>query len=552
MITFIDLLESIGNGMMEYLVGPLLIWTIIAVPVILLLNRWETIPPVYQYHGRIALLLALPLGLVGTYLAELINTTAQKAGDTTAFFVIQNPIAITTSEASQSAATGIMSPTFWIGVIATLLAAGTLFLLLKMIANVWRLKSLEQMLEFTPLAQQRELISNLTEISEREEKVLVAYSEDIKIPFTYGWRKTRIVIPKDLKTDPETLAMAVQHELMHIKHHDYLLNGLFLLIKSFFWYHPLSHHLYNSISDYREITCDSKVLANNNFSKKRYASLLVDLAEKQHHTNLAMSMAVNPSSLKKRIKIMTTQNNLSSKFRSSFWVALSSMMIIVLAISCTDIADNGITKSEVEQTQSQLAQTSPENPNAPLYFINGEQLETNAENNIKLARLKPKYIKSINVLKDKNAINKYGEKATNGVFEIQLVDGIDSETAFADLKEDPTNVPPLPPEEKDHYIAVENMPELIGGLASIQQKIKYPEMAQKAGIEGRVIVRFIVNEKGEVENPEVMKGVGGGCDEEALRVVKQAKFKPGMQRGEPVRVQYSLPISYKLPSDDKG
>lgn len=548
MITFIDLLQSIGNGMMEYLVGPLLIWTVIAVPVILLLNRWESIPPVYQYHGRIALFLALPLGLAGTYLAELINTTAQKAGDTTAFFVIQNPIAITTSEASQSAATGIMSPTFWIGVIATLLAAGTLFLLLKMIANVWRLKSLEQTLEFTPLAQQRELISNLSEISEREEKVLVAYSEDIKIPFTYGWRKTRIVIPMDLKTDPETLAMAVQHELMHIKHHDYLLNGLFLLIKSFFWYHPLSHHLYNSISDYREITCDSKVLASNNFSKKRYASLLVDLAEKQHHTNLAMSMAVNPSSLKKRIKIMTTQNNLSSKFRSSFLVALSSMMIIVLAISCTDIDDGGITNTEFQQAQEQL---STQENNGPLYVLNGESMAENASNNAKLTRIKPKYIKSLDVLKGQQATKNYGKRGQNGVIEIQLVDGIDKETVFADLKEAAISNSD-DSQDGEFYVAVEQMPHLMGGLEGLQQKIKYPEEASKAGIEGRVIVKFIVTKEGKVENPEILKGVGSGLDEEALRVVKQAKFKPGTRYGEPVRVQYSLPISYKLPSNNKG
>ena len=66
------------------------------------------------------------------------------------------------------------------------------------------------------------------------------------------------------------------------------------------------------------------------------------------------------------------------------------------------------------------------------------------------------------------------------------------------------------------------------------------------GIEGRVTVQFIVNEKGEPTNPRVIRGIGGGCDEEALRLVKQARFKPGMQRGVPVRVQYSLPIVFRL------
>lgn len=113
------------------------------------------------------------------------------------------------------------------------------------------------------------------------------------------------------------------------------------------------------------------------------------------------------------------------------------------------------------------------------------------------------------------------------------------------------DMPPPPPpaeeeEEEDFFVVVEEMPELIGGLAELQQKINYPEMARRAGIEGRVFIQFIVNEKGEVENPQVMRGIGGGADEEALRVVKQAKFKPGMQRGRPVRVQYSLPIFFRL------
>lgn len=101
-------------------------------------------------------------------------------------------------------------------------------------------------------------------------------------------------------------------------------------------------------------------------------------------------------------------------------------------------------------------------------------------------------------------------------------------------------------EEDDFFVAVEQMPELIGGLAELQGKIEYPRRAAQAGIEGLVTIQFIVTEQGNVEDPKVIRGIGGGCDEEALRVVKQAKFKPGRQRGEPVRVQYSLPIRFRL------
>ena len=108
--------------------------------------------------------------------------------------------------------------------------------------------------------------------------------------------------------------------------------------------------------------------------------------------------------------------------------------------------------------------------------------------------------------------------------------------------------PPPPPKEEEEafFIVVENMPQLIGGLGKLQSQVTYPEMARRAGIEGRVTIQFIVNERGQVENPRVIRGIGGGCDEEALEAVSKARFTPGLQRGRPVKVQYSLPIVFRL------
>ncbi|NGP77316.1 energy transducer TonB [Balneolaceae bacterium YR4-1] len=137
------------------------------------------------------------------------------------------------------------------------------------------------------------------------------------------------------------------------------------------------------------------------------------------------------------------------------------------------------------------------------------------------------------------------EVPNDEVIEDQVIN-IDAELTF----DNPLELPPPPKGDddgdEDFFVVVENMPELIGGLAALQKNIRYPEMARKAGIEGRVIVQFIVNEQGEVENPRVIRGIGGGCDEEALRAVSNALFKPGRQRGNPVRVQYSLPVIFKL------
>lgn len=112
--------------------------------------------------------------------------------------------------------------------------------------------------------------------------------------------------------------------------------------------------------------------------------------------------------------------------------------------------------------------------------------------------------------------------------------------------------PPPPPAEEEEepepeiFVIVETMPELIGGLAAIQKKINYPPIAKKAGVEGRVIVQFVVNEAGNVVDPVVVRGIGAGCDEEAIRAVSEAKFTPGKQRGKPVKVKMSLPITFKL------
>lgn len=146
------------------------------------------------------------------------------------------------------------------------------------------------------------------------------------------------------------------------------------------------------------------------------------------------------------------------------------------------------------------------------------------------------------------------EVPNDEIIENEIID-LDSEL---DLDASMMELPPPPPkfeeeeEEEEIFVVVEQMPELIGGLASIQKHIEYPEMARKAGIEGRVVVQFIIDEEGNVRDPIVVRGIGGGCDEEALKAVRKAKFIPGKQRGKPVLVRYSLPVAFKLEADSQN
>ncbi|WP_297272859.1 energy transducer TonB [uncultured Bacteroides sp.] len=108
------------------------------------------------------------------------------------------------------------------------------------------------------------------------------------------------------------------------------------------------------------------------------------------------------------------------------------------------------------------------------------------------------------------------------------------------------------PEEQTIFEVVEQMPEYPnGGMAGLMQflskNIKYPTIAQENGTQGRVTVQFVVNKDGSIVDAKVLRGVDPYLDKEALRVINSMpKWKPGMQRGKPVRVKYTVPVMFRL------
>ena len=106
-------------------------------------------------------------------------------------------------------------------------------------------------------------------------------------------------------------------------------------------------------------------------------------------------------------------------------------------------------------------------------------------------------------------------------------------------------------EEQQIFQVVEEMPEFPGGMAEclkfLAKNIKYPTIAQENGVQGRVIVQFVVNQDGSIVDPVVVRSVDPYLDKEALRVIKMMpKWKPGKQRGKAVRVKYTVPVTFKL------
>lgn len=101
--------------------------------------------------------------------------------------------------------------------------------------------------------------------------------------------------------------------------------------------------------------------------------------------------------------------------------------------------------------------------------------------------------------------------------------------------------------QQDYLAFAEEMPKPIGGVEAIYKHItSYPNAAMAAGIEGKVYVLAFINENGTVDKVKVVKGIGGGCDEAAVKAVRETKFTPGKAKGKAVKVKTSLAIVFKI------
>lgn len=145
--------------------------------------------------------------------------------------------------------------------------------------------------------------------------------------------------------------------------------------------------------------------------------------------------------------------------------------------------------------------------------------------------------------------------------EIEIVeDDVDVDEDQPDIKEvdmdqnTAMNLPEGKEEAKEDdkiFMVVEDSPTFPGGegemMRYISNNIEYPQMEKENGIEGQVVVNFVVNEDGSISNIKILKGITKGLNEEAKRVIKtMPKWEPGEQRGKPVKVRVNLPIRFSL------
>lgn len=581
MYELIYYIKEFGSVSLDVIWFPVLIWTICSAAAFLFLKSRDKLNPLFHYHLRTAALLSLPLGIFTSYLLSKIPTWLASSNFETAFFVVQNPIELVSGSNSQTAESitvNWLEPSFIIGVITFLIAMISLFMIGKLIHNYLALKTLHKNLSLINLKE-----IALYDYQINKTSIKLAFYDHPFVPFTFGWKNPVIVLPMILQNDPEKMEMALQHELIHVKRGDYLLQLALSLIESLFWFHPLIRYGNREIDTYREISCDQEVLSKSNFSIQSYANLLYELIPLSAGTSrLSVSMAVKNSTLKKRIKTMKYHKLHKASFRQSIAFLLLMVIGITLPIACSDLrGPEAVSNEQLEQTHIQIQE--------PSVTINGIEIDTKNAREVKTSALG-----AVQIITSEYGLFKVAPRQFEGGIQAGKIDGNSISFEFNELnvvlnssseiipgisstpvwvshiqnvKADGfmlfpmenanAQMPPPPPTAKedeedlrDYFVVVEQMPKLIGGMKALQSKVEYTEMARRAGIEGRVTVQFIVNENGDVEKAEVVRGIGGGLDESALAAVKEATFEPGMQKGQPVRVRYALSVNFRLEDSD--
>lgn len=546
----------------EYLLSefwlPVSIWTVIAFTLLIGVKRFPTIHPQYHYQLRLAALLSLPAGVILLLILqgfELLLSSGTSEIYNLKLLTVSAPLEIDVAEAAGGA---LLSPyDIFLLIFITVFIAGITFYLLSFLFQWTWLKRFRNESALQDIAHLDFLNeSNKVLIKSINKRIRFGFVNREIIPVTFGTKDPIVLVPESLKVSPGKLNLAIRHELIHISKNDFLSHVAVLVTQAMFWFHPLVYQLKNEIVVYRELRCDSALLSEKTISPKLYAGLLLELIPVSNlHKNIPVNMAQESSNLKMRIEMITNKTIHASTPKRRYFALFSCIFLsAALVMACTDMQIDNVYDEEDLEIMTNIDRSGEHGFHEIIIFMSEENQADKHESRLaKIEEMGPEHIESISVLKGDVAVAEYGSRGEEGVLIIKTKG---NSVSFNSTMET-LGLNTIPEEEfsgnserNDFYVVVEEMPELVGGLAQLQQSIQYPEAARQAGIEGRVHIQFIVTEQGNVENAQVVRGIGAGIDEEALRVISQAKFTPGYQRGKPVRVQYALPIFFRLAKDD--
>ncbi len=392
------------------------------------------------------------------------------------------------------------------------------------------------------------LLVRLSQISLIIRRNKVVYENDMKLvvlekdtsPFSF---LSYVFTGANIKQQSGWEKMLI-HEYEHVRQR-HTIDVLFLeIISVLHWFNPFFWLLKRMLRENHEYLADRAVLIRDNNSIAYRQVLLSQLIGR--HLNMANNFNY---SIKKRIKMMTQiKSSKLANMKVLVGMLLAIALVFVFACDNKDIVESGDEISELKSTET----TSTLMDDA-LIIVDGEVFEREVFNQIA-----PDAIESINVLKENldEYVDKYGDIARNGVILITLKEGAtlsyNTDTQIKKAISTPKiDISSKSEEYEDVFVTVEEMPQFPGGEEELRQylkmNVKYPIVAQNAGIQGKVYVSFIVEKDGSVGRAKIVRGVDESLDNEALRVVSaMPKWEPGKQDGQTVAVQYTVPISFEL------
>ena len=385
----------------------------------------------------------------------------------------------------------------------------------------------------------------------------------------FSWMRYIIVSEHDLS---DNSAMILAHERAHIRlHHSWDL--LFVqLCATAQWFNPAAWLLKRELEAIHEYEADSDTLRQG-FDARQYQLRLFEAVVGTNFNTITNNF--NNCSTKKRIIMMM-------KKQSSPWTRMKALFVLpvtfvaVAVISCTSQNSNEV---EVTETGVIITNNGKDNPLSIIVLSDGTEItpvgdlwadEHNKDNNgfLKFFNLRQENIEAIEVLQEEEAKAAYGESAANGAikFHIKEKSKLEILNALRELAKSKGANEPLKvnikypfdastgqtAEEQGEIVNVpEEMPMFPGGMEElmkfIQKEVKYPKEAQDKGIQGRVVVQFVVNKDGSISEATVLKSVDPLLDAESLRVVNaMPNWTPGKQKGEAVRTRFTIPISFRL------
>jgi len=542
-------MDSTGNALIRlgeaatgYFWIPVLLWTVtagIVIALFMISRRGHAFTRFYVYE---ALLLALPAGLLA---ALSLNPFSWFRGAESeagiAFSINLDALFWMGSIPEPVSGPAAGNPYFFIGIATAMAFAFALVRLIRLGYSYGHLRRIRKTLSPVTHSETRSIFNKLAAQLAPGRQIGLFESDRINVPVTFGAVKPVIVLPPD--TDHNDLEHILMHELTHIRRGDYLWMWAEQIIRSLFVFHPLVHTMARKLEHYREICCDAEVLTENTtLNTKGYALALVKYLQPEYGPDLTAGMA-KPSNIKERISVMNQHRNTTITGRrfAGLILGLAVLGSTSLFMACSDnIKGPGDEPSVTVSSEDFESLSTDELLNEHKELREKLTISLrNRENNIGRDATAAD-INAADIIANQPEISEMAARLHAISVVLNERNALPSNLASAFNTADATDNDP------DVFAAVEQMPEMIGGVMAFYDALRYPEMARRAGIEGRVIIQFVVDEDGSVLNPRVLRGIGGGADEAAVDAIMQMKFTPGIQRGRPVKVRMTQPVVFRL------